>query len=80
MAFKADVHAFLGRGHLPYVAVDQPIVGQLYLLAVGQLLAEQAVFVADGAAHRGQIQRRQAVQKAGSQAAQTAVAQTRLGL
>ncbi|MPM63384.1 hypothetical protein SDC9_110264 [bioreactor metagenome] len=80
MAFKADVNAFLRRGHLPYVAVDQPIVGQLYLLAVGQLLAEQAVFVADGAAHRGQIQCRQAVQKAGSQAAQTAVAQTRLGL
>ena len=66
--------------HLPHAAVLQPVVGQLHLVAVHDLLAEQAVLVADGAAHRGHIQRRQRIQEAGGQTPQTAVAQARIGL
>ena len=61
--------------YLPHAAVLQPAVGQLHLVAVHDLLAEQAVLVADRAAHRGHVQRRQRVQEARRKTPQTAVAQ-----
>ena len=78
----AEVHldGILERGDVPVVAVFQPAVRHLDLLAVDDALAEQAVFVTDGAAHRGQIQRRERIHKARGQTAQTAVAGSRFGL
>ena len=73
----AEVHlaGVLHHGHFPGIAVGQPAVRQLHLLAVHNLLAEQAVFVADGAAHGRQVQAGQAVQEAGGKPSQAAVAQ-----
>ena len=72
-----EVHlaGILHYGHFPHVAVAQPVVRQLDLLTVHNLLAEQTVFIADGAAHRGQVKGRQRVHEARCQTAQTAVAQ-----
>ena len=75
-----DLHGVLGIGDLPDVAAGQPVVRHLDLIAVHQLLAEQAELIADGAAHGGQLQRGQGVQIAGGQAAQAAVAQAGLRL
>ncbi len=79
-AAEVHLHGVLGVGDLPDVALGQPVVRHLHLVAVHQLLAEQAVLIADGAAHGGQLQRGQAVQEARCQAAQTAVAQAGLRL
>ena len=72
-----EVHlaGVLHYGHFPHVAVAQPVVRQLDLLTVHNLLAEQTVFIADGATHRGQVKGRQRVHEARCQTAQTAVAQ-----
>ncbi len=72
-----EVHfaGILHYGHFPHVAVAQPVVRQLDLLTVHNLLAEQTVFIADGAAHRGQVKGGQRVHEARCQTAQTAVAQ-----
>ena len=75
MAVEVHLAGVLHHGHFPHVAVAQPVVGQLHLLAVDDLLAEQAVFIADGAAHGGQVQGSQGVHEAGRQTAQAAVAQ-----
>ena len=77
---EVDVDGLLGMGDLPDVAGGQPVVRHLHLIAVHQLLAEQAELIADGAAHGGQLQRGQGIQEAGGQAAQAAVAQAGLRL
>ena len=79
-AAEVDVHGVLGVGDLPDVARGQPVVRHFHLIAVHQLLAEQAELIADGAAHGGQLEGGQAVQEAGGQSAQAAVAQARLRL
>ena len=79
-AAEVDLDGVLQRGDLPGVAVFEPAVGQLDLLAVDDALAEQAVLIADGAAHGGQVQRGERIHEAGGQAAQAAVAQRGLGL
>ncbi len=58
----------------------QPGVGQLVLDAVLEGLVEQAEVIAQADTVAGQIQRGEGVEEAGSQAAQTAVAQGRLRL
>ena len=74
-AAEVDRHGVpLGRD-LPGVAVGQPLVRHLHLLAVYDALAEEAVLVADGAADGGEVQGRHGVQEAGGQTAQAAVAQ-----
>ena len=78
----AEMHLALilhGR-HFPDVAVFQPVVRHLHLLAADNPLAEQAVLIADGAAHGRQGKRGQAVHKASGQTAQPAVAQAGFGL
>ena len=80
IAAKAHFHRLIRAHDFPQVAVFQPVVGQLHLVAVHDLLLEKAVFIADGAAHGGQFQRRQRIEKTGGQAAQAAVAQARLRL
>ena len=80
LAAEAHGHGVaLGR-NLPGVAVGQPLVRHLNLLAVHDALTEQAVLIADGAAHGRQIQRGQGVQEARGQTAQTAIAQRRFRL
>ena len=59
----------------PGIAVAQPVVRLLDLLAVFDVLAEHAVFVADAIAHHRQLQRGATVQKTGGQPAQAAVAE-----
>ena len=77
---KVDLLHLVGPGDDPGVALVLPVVGQLHLLAVHDLLPEQAQLVADGVAAGGDLQGGQAVQVAGGQAAQAAVAQPRVGL
>ena len=77
---EVNFHRVLGMRDLPDIAAGQPVVGHFDLVAVHQLLAEQAEFIADGAAHGGQLQCGQGIQEASGEAAQTAVAQAGLGL
>ena len=80
MAVELHGAGIFGTGDFPDVAVLQPVIRKLHLLALHQLLAEQTILVADGAAHGRNVQAGQAIQKAGGQAAQTAVAQRGFGL
>ena len=77
---KMDLFDFIRPGNQPCVALLLPGIGQLHLLAIHDLLAEDTQLIADGVAAGGDLQGGQAVQIAGGQAAQTAVAQTGIGL
>ena len=80
LAAKADLLRLVHLGDEPGVAQAQPVVGQLHLLAVDDLLLEDAQLVADGIAGGGDLLGGHGVQIAGGQAAQAAVAQTGVGL
>ena len=80
VAVEAHLHGLARAADLPHVAVLQPVVGQLHLVAVGDVLAEQAQLVADGAAHGEQLEGGERIEEAGGQAAEAAVAQAGLGL
>ena len=73
------VHHF-GAGKFPWVALRQPIVGNLDLPSVHNGLAEHAVVVADTVTKARDIQRSHGVQKTGRQPPQAAVAQSRIRL
>ena len=77
---EADLLGLLQLGQQPRVAQLHPVVGKLHLLALHDLLLENAQLIADGVARRRDLQGGHAVQIAGGQAAQTAVAQARIGL
>ena len=79
-AAEADLLYLVHLGDEPGVAQAQPVVGQLHLLAVHDLLLEEAQLVADGVAGGGDLQGGHGVQVAGGQTAQAAVAQTGVGL
>ena len=79
-AAEVDLLRLLGLGQQPRVAQGLPVVGQLHLLALHDLLLEKAQLIADGVAGGGDLQGGHTVQIAGSQAAQAAVAQTRVRL
>ena len=76
LAAEMDLLGLLGLGHQPCIAQVQPVVGQLHLLTVHDLLLEDAQLIADGIAGGGNFQSGHAVQIAGGQAAQAAVAET----
>ena len=80
LAAEADFLHLVHLGNEPGVAQAQPVVGQLHLLAVHDLLLEDAQLVADGVAGGGDLQGGHGVQVAGRQAAQAAVAQAGVGL
>ncbi len=63
-------------GHLPRIGMLQPRIGMLDLDAVADLLAKDAVFVAQPVAHRRDLQRGQRVDEASGETAQPAVAQS----
>ena len=77
---EAHLHRLALVGHQPHVAHAQPVVGELHLPAVHDLLLEDAELIADGIARHRQIQAGGGVHVAGGQTAQAAVAQTRVGL
>ena len=79
-AVKADLDGLLGVALEPDLTAGQPVVGPLLLPAVDDLLLEDAVLIQDRVAGAADAGGSHAVQIAGSQTAQTAVAQTCVGL
>ena len=80
LAAKTDLFGLIFLGDQPGIAHIQPLVGQFHLLAVDDLLLEDAQLVADGVAGGGNVQSGHGIQIAGCQTAQTAIAQTGIGL
>lgn len=64
---------------LPRVAIAQPVVGVLDLIAILDVLAEHAVLVMNAIAHHRQVQRGAAVHEARGEPTQTAVSQAGVG-
>ena len=60
--------------------MSEPVVRALLLPAVSNFLLKDAVLVAQAVAHRGQLHRGHRIEEAGGETAQTAVAQSRVGL
>jgi hypothetical protein len=77
-AANADVIVDVRPPYLPRIAVAQPGIGGLDLLAVADQLVEDAVLVADAIADRRNLQRSQRVHETRRQPPQSAVAQPRL--
>ena len=81
LAAERDLVAHLGAGQFPGIAaLDQPLLGFLDLPTLLDVLAEQAVLVADAVAIGRDAERRQRVHEAGRQAPEAAVAERRVGL
>ena len=76
LAVKADLDGLIGVALQPDLTAGQPVVSALLLPAVHDLLLEDAVLVQDGVAGAADAGGGHAVQIAGSQTAQAAVAQT----
>ncbi len=73
-AAEADLEGAFAPLELPRVAVVEPGLGQLDLPAVGDLLAEHAVDVADAVAMGRHVDRRHAFHEAGGETAEAAIA------
>ena len=80
LAVKLDLDALVGVALQPHLTAGQPVVGLFLLPAVHDLLLEDAVLVQDGVAGAGDAGGGHAVQVAGGQTAQAAVAEARVGL
>ncbi len=65
-----------GADDFPWVTEFHPVVGKFDLVAVAELLFEEAEFVVDTVADGREVKRGQGVEEAGSQATEAAVAQT----
>ena len=76
LSLEFHQNSILVPAHRPGIAVAHPVVRHFLLESVLEVLLEQTVLVADAIAIQRQIQRCCAVQEAGSQSAQTAVAQS----
>ena len=79
-AADLDLAGVVHRGDVPYIARGEPGIRQLNLLAVFDLLLEDAVFIADGVAGAAHARGGHAVHVAGRQTAQAAVAEAGVGL
>src|SRR5208283_4087169 len=62
----------------PGISQPKPLIGRLHLPAIADFLIEDAVLVADAVTDGGNIERSQGIHETGGQAAQAAVAQSRL--
>ena len=69
--------SILGPFQRPRVSEPQPLVCRLHLPSVTNLLIENAVFIADAVANRGNLQCGQRIHEAGGKPAQPAIAQPR---
>ena len=76
LAAELDLYSLVLSGHQPHIAHSQPVIGELHLPTVDDLLLEDAELIADGVARAGNTQSGGRIHIAGSQTAQTAVAQT----
>ena len=79
-AAEVDGLGLVGLGQQPGGAHAFPVVGQLHLLALHDLLLENTQFIADGVAGGRNVQGGHGVQIAGGQTAQAAVAEARVRL
>jgi hypothetical protein len=77
---EADAIGALGAQDVPGIGLVEPAVGLLDLPAVGDLLAEHAVFIADAVADAGQPDAGRGVEEAGGEPPQPAVAERRTRL
>ena len=75
-AAKMHLLRLLRAGHKPCAAHILPVIRQLHLLALHDLLLENTQLIADGVARGRNFQSGHAVQIAGGQTAQTTVAET----
>ena len=74
-----DFLGVLGSAQFERIAVLKPVVRNFLLIAVHDLLLEHAVMITDAAAVSGVIEGCQRIKEAGSQTAETAVAQSCVG-
>ena len=79
LAVKMDLYSFVLLGNEPYLAAGEPVVGELGLPAVLDLLLEDTVFIADRIAHCGISVCCGAVEIAGGKTSETAVSETCVG-
>ena len=75
LAVKADLLCLVGVGFDPHLAAGQPVVSGFLLPAVHDLLLEDAVLIQNRIAGAGDAVGSHAIQVAGSQTAQAAVAE-----
>ena len=80
LSAEADLIGRLAPPELPRVAVLEPVFRQFHLPAVLDLLAEQAVIVADAIAIGGNAEARHALHEAGGKPPEAAIAQRRVRL
>ena len=74
-AAEADLVGDFGPLELPGIAERQPVLRHLDLPAVAEDLAEQAVVIADAIAEAGDADGRHALQEAGGEPAEAAIAE-----
>ncbi len=75
MAAKMNALGIFRTGDLPYIPVIQPVVRFFNLITILDQLPEHTVFVADTVTGDRQLQGCTAIDKAGSQTAQTTITQ-----
>ena len=80
VAAETDQLCIIGVLHLEGIAVLEPVIGNLDLEAVIDLLLEHTVLVADSAADRRITERRERIEEARGQTSETAVAERCIGL
>ena len=78
MAAEVHVIGDFGTVNLPGVPHGEPLVGDLLLPAVADLLVEDAEFIADSVADGGNPERGQGIEETGRQPPEAAVAEPRL--
>ncbi|OQB89404.1 MAG: hypothetical protein BWX86_02467 [Verrucomicrobia bacterium ADurb.Bin122] len=75
LPIEVDFQRVLRAADFPRITVDQPVVGMLDLVAIDELLLEQAVLVVDAVADGRVVVRGERIEEARGEAAETAVAQ-----
>ena len=80
VALEVNVDSELGLGNEPYRTAGEPVIGELCLPAVLELLLEDAVFIADRVSHSREACCSETVEVAGCETSETAVSETCIGL
>ena len=80
MTFELDLELVLRMRDFPWIAVLQPFLGLLDLVAVFDVLLENPEIVAQAIADRRKIQGRNRIQKTCCEPAEAAIAEARIDL
>ena len=80
LAAEANLHGVILARVQPHTAHIQPVVGELHLPAVHDLLTENAELIADGIARHAVAKPRRSIHVARRQPPEAAVAEPRVGL